>query len=811
MKYIRKHNILDNTVETVTMFKSAFTDKLDIMGVDPMEALVKICAECPKSELEESIVKSTLANYCADNYMLDNQLFWFFCAGASDMRKATSSVLRLDLMPTLGKWCMCGLDTKKMKLAINKYMAYIGLLFSASKPFSDVFGHKINIRRVAIIKDAEVVVNAIVDLVTATVEAEKAVSHEVARKLVINAFDGFGAIRKELTNNEGCTLRDAWMKAYVAPMSWQKLFAFCCEHGIEPKFIDFWGNEVALKDVDIILTESCFKTAKLYESWEQYCTAHEELGHDIRVCVREHAPRLKGLPYQQGQTLMGTADDALSFAMHAKKTVYKYHDVKGAAKLLRGAHQQAALMYPALLTESHTQRAMQEMYATKRNDMLGGRIPELGYNSFLGPDPVAFAEHLFGLPIKGFLKAGECYCASAKPGILDLTRSPHLDNAHVILNNVESCPLAEGITMFINIWDTTTIQLRCDYDGDHGWWSQDEHLLQLVEETYEKLQNIPVDWDVAKAEKVNITKTGIANFIINLIHGSEIGLYADALTKMWNKGYDRDVCDWLTYAANVLIDAAKHASVNIKKPESVQALNRVSLPLFAMYAKADADRPAGSDYWLKERKIMTRSGKEMTLPPRCAYTGSFLDMYSKNIQENVPEVLTVEGLDEEIFDVTKFMFDAHRKLGKLAGLSKKGLYNPETGKFDNCGLFQEIAFRHSTEWNKLVGDMSFFQHRAEWEEETAKVARKEIIEWARSHYEDTSAYTDDQIEECCYDIIVRNIFTMKMSEGMDTVIKQAFWRIYGDLAVKALKKNLNTFVPDFDSEEFEDLFDVSDD
>lgn len=805
MKYINKLNLIENKIDTISLFTSAFTDKLDTMGIDPIDVIVKICAECPKNNEAEAIVKSLKANYASQGYMDKNgKIFDVFASGASDNRKATDAWVRHDLVPELGKWCMCGLQTKNMKLAINKYMAYIGLLFSASKRFAEVFGEKINIRRVAIIKDVDVFVNALVDFVA----AEGEVSRKISRKLVINAFDGFGIMRKTITKGESVTIRGPWLKAFVQAIDWHKLVAFCVARGIKLSFIDFWGNEIQLKDVDMILTESCFKTVRLYESWDQYCTAFEELGHEIRVCVREHAPKLKGLPYQQGQTLMGNEDDAMFFAMHAKKTVYKYHDVAGAPKLLRGAHQQAAKMYPALMTECHTKRAMQEMYTTKRNDMLGGRIPELGYNAFLAPDPVAFAEHLFGLPINGFLKAGECFCASAKKGLVDVTRSPHLDNAHVLLNNVASCPLAEGPTMFINIFDTTTIQLRADYDGDHVWYSQDEHLLRLVEETYEKLNNIPVDWDVTKAEKVQITKSAIANFCINLIHGSEIGLYADALTKMWNHGYDRDVCDWLTYAANVLIDAAKHASVNIKKPEAVMALNNVSLPLFAMYAKADAERPVG-DYWLKERQVKTRKGM-MTLPPRCKYSGSFLDMYSKKVQENVPETLQVDGLENEIFDVTKMMIDAHRKIKKLTGLAKKGLYNPETGKFDDCGLFQEIAFRHSTEWNKLVGDTSFFAHRREWEEEVSKAARKEIIAWARAQYDGAEGFTDEQIEDACYDIIVRNIFTTKMSEGMDTVIKQAFWRIYGDKCVKVLKQNLNTYIPNFDDEEFNDLFDVED-
>jgi hypothetical protein len=486
--------------------------------------------------------------------------------------------------------------------------------------------------------------------------------------------------------------------------------------------------------------------------------------------------------------------------------VYKYHDKKGAAELLSGAHKQAVKMYPAMLNEGFTQRTIQEKYTTKRNDMLGGRIPELGYNAFLAPDPVAFAQHLFGMKITGYLKAGECACSVINEGIVDITRNPHFDNAHVMLNNVKNMPLVEGPTMFINILDMTTIQLRADYDGDHVWYSQDEHLIELVERTFETIKNIPIDWDVDKAPKSDITKSAIANFITNLIHGSEIGLYADALTKMWNKGYDQDVCDWLTYAGNVLIDAAKHASVKIKKPDAVKELNFVSLPMYAMYAKADADRPAGSGYWLKQR--VTKTG--ITLPPRCAYSGSFLDMYSKKIDENIDKVLKIEDMDDEIFHAGTMMINEHRKLGRFTGLSKKGIYDPETNTFKECGLFQEIAFRHSTEWNKLVGDMNFFNNRREWEEETAKAARKEIIDWARAQYPDVDV-SDEALEDACYDIIVRNIFCSRMSDGMDTVIKQAFWRIYGAKCVKVLKQKLNTSIPDFDSEEYEELFDESDD
>ena len=182
----------------------------------------------------------------------------------------------------------------------------------------------------------------------------------------------------------------------------------------------------------------------MYATWEQYQDAFVQMGHEICVCVREHAPRLKGLPYQQSQTLLGTEDDALSFMAHAKSTVYKYHEPKMAAGLLRKEHKVAARMYPALLNEAFTAKSVQEKYTSKRNDMLGGRIPEMGYNSFLAPDMMAFVQHLYGLEVTGCLEAGECSCSAFEKGAVDVTRNPHLDNAHCILNNVRKMPFVSG-------------------------------------------------------------------------------------------------------------------------------------------------------------------------------------------------------------------------------------------------------------------------------------------------------------------------------------------------------------------------------
>ena len=806
MHTITKINLFANNSEEIAVFSSQFTRKLESMGVDVAKAIIKINADTPKgrkdeTEEAEALVRSQLTTMCVNGYEKDGITYKPFLAGASDARKATSTWLDEKLHAELGKWCLCGLNTKNMQMAINKYMAYLGLLTSASKPFAEIFGRNIDIHRVAVIDDHEIAVTDNVDLVSMS-----KISYDTERKCLINTFDGFGIIRDSLTNGESVTLRGPWLKAFVQATCWSEVAAFGFANTGKAEFKDLWGNAVQLKDVDVILTKSCFKAAKLYDSWKQYQDAFIEMRHEICVCVREHAPRLKGLPYQQGQTLCGTEDDALHFMQHAKATVFKYTEPKGAASLLRGEHKTAAKMYPALLNEQFTAKTLQEKYTTKRNDMLGGRIPEMGYNSFLAPDMEAFIEHLFGLGVKGSLKAGECACVAFEEGVVDVTRNPHLDNAHVVLNNVVKMPFVptKSPTMFINVVDMTTIRIRADYDGDHVLASQNQHLLKMVNRTYEQIKNIPIDWDAPSAPKAPVTRSNIYSFITNLLHGSEIGIYADLMTKMWNSKYNRFTCDWLTYAGNVLIDAAKHGSVKIAKPVEVTDLAKIPLPEFCRYAKADSETPADSKYWDEIR--------EYTKTPRVKYSGSFLDMYSRAVKENVPEELIVNGLEDEIFDSSVLMINPHRKV--IPGLTRRGTYNPETGEYENSGIFQQIAFRHANEWNTLMsGDA--ISHRDEWEAERKEIALNELVSYCRKLYGDMgidiSSKSDESILDGVYDTVVRNIFNTKMSEGMMTAVMQCFWLCFGDRVVKTLSsKHLQNDFIDVDFDDEDEIFDISD-
>ena len=798
MELINKFDLVNKTFETVAIFDSEYTRKLRELGGNPEVDMLKIQSNVPKtkgSEALEEAAHEDLMHCVSEGFMFSEFMtrdvdteYYVSMVTAGGSRKAISDWLNKSYQNDMHTWAMCGLDDKDLVLAVNKFMAYVGLLASASKRWDEVFGGHINIRRVAIVKDFEINV----EKMAVVIAKERKLNIAEARQVTINAFDGMGIVRASLTHGESVTIRGPWIKAFVQAVSWRELIIYLKENNIRLKFSDLWGNNLFLENVDMILTESCFKAAKLYKSWDQYCTAFEELGHQICVCIREHKPHMKGMPYQQGQTLLGNDEDVEKFAQHSLKTITKYEDPTEAVKLLTKWQRKVAEIYPALMNEKHTDRTIQEKIASKKNDMRGGRIPELGYNAFIAADVVALVQWIFGQEVTGYLKDGECFCSNCAADEVDITRNPHMDMAHVLLNNVEKMPLAIGTTMFINIFDFTTLKLRCDYDGDHVWYSQNADLLDLVHRTYDALGDVTFDWVAPKAKKVQVTKKEISNFVSNLLHGSEIGLYADALTKMWNTGYNFDICGWLTFGANVIIDAAKHGEVDKKVMmilrDIMKEMSDVSLPEFCRFAKADEEHPSDDlEYWTAPR--VTKSGK--VLPPRTAYTESFLDKYSRRVAEIVPDTLKVEGLDDLVFDAQMLLINPNRKIGRLSGLSRKARsFDRETFTYEDGGLFQRIAFRHADEWKALHNQENFIMNKDEWEAAKKNGAIKEMIDWARAQYADkpeVQAMSDEIIFETVYDIVTRNVFnTMNTSDAYDTAVKNAYWMIFGEKAYETV-------------------------
>ena len=778
--------------DQIALPRSAMLDILETNGLSGH--LIKVNANIPAEKADDEELcerirkaKKTLDNIVDKGVMYKGHHYTVAFAGSSDVRNSTFTMMSDEAKLPVLRYILCGMSAGKMRVATNKLLVYLGLTMSASRPFSEVFGKELSIDRVVIVDDFYGKITDKADFVSEeNVKLNKVVENEV------NLFDGYGMIRDSLTGGKSATLRTttAGMKIFANAFDFE---AWAKVNGCD-EVTDMWGVAHKLSDVDLILTKSCFKFASACDDWSVYQRNFNEGGHSFRVCVEEHPLTKKALSYQPLQTLVaGNQEDADFLADRGASVMADYNSVAGVSKLLPAGADAVAKLYPAIVNEPWHRAMAEQTYTGRREKLLGGKVPAMGYCSFLAPDPIAFMQAILGMPIVGCLKAGECCCKAnqCEEGSVDVVRFPHLDHAHVILNNVkDASDWMMGPTMYINIKDFTTIRIRADYDGDHVWWSQSHKLIELVRRTNKLLGNIAVDWVAPESEKIQVKQSNINEFIRNNTHGNQIGKYADDFTRFWahlSNEFEvggevsesaRMTWSWLTWAGNVLIDAAKHGGANVNAPKYVEKYSKLPLPMFCAHAKADSVHPiADAKYWNS----------------RCALTNGFGDKYAKSVASKVSKQLEVE-VDEE-FNV--YMLMANPRVRQIVGLWNQGTLNYAEHRFVNKGFFNTLASIAGTEYRDLIENSDNVAVKTEWNRERAKLERAALQMWCDEH--------DVTMSDAC-DCITRCLFRMNkngVNKGSHHLF-MTYWRVFGDMVLENVKRNLETALCPFSPDEVVD-------
>lgn len=823
-----------STVQIVTLASSEATRFLKRNGYDPANVLLEINVEMPEHS-EFAMMRMSPPDYAKINKTLDcleklkaggytskkGVHYRYLCASASNSRKNTIMFMCDEVYDEFMHWACCGLDPMNLGNSPAKRDARLGLLFSNSRPWKDAFGESIYIRRVAVVKDLYVKKSGVTDFVT----LKKEFHHKELREIEINAFDGMGI---DFVGYTG-TARDAWIKGALVAQDRETVKA---QYG--DSFADYWGRIVKIDDVDIILTESCFKMISQYESWSAYCDAHEALGHCFCVCIEEKRGAKKDAPYQMGQTLLGDKHDAEAFADTAVANLREFSEVKNAPKLLGGNFGRACAIQPELIGHWFTQQRMQETYESKVNNYRGGRLPRMGRYVLCAADPVAFWEHVFGLEVNGSIPAGTVTYNGCSNGVVDVCRNPHLDHAHALMHNVRrNNALYSDNVIFMPVFDLISIRLRLDYDGDHLFVSTDKNLIELARKTSSQLKHRAIDWEAPKAYKAAWSRSVEALMVELRTQRSQIGDYVNDLTKLWawypnwihvsrkiSKKQraaarrlpviapvgNRMTCSkhslrcctprmfeeavaFYTMAANVYIDAAKHGGAKLRKPEwLVRLLKDLPFPAFMQYAK----------------------GKSLD---QVAFSGSFLDMYANFVGQKAPNRLDINGVDNMVF-VPQMIVKTDLK--QIKGLCERGtlkskMVNGQKIHFrENEGLFIQIASRHAEEWKamKANDDDAWFKTT----EARNVLAIKEIEEWANER-----GYT---LEEA-YSAIVATLFRVQKPACEDPtdskgdmayykMVFQAFWDIFGEHVVDVLQEKKNLAADNCEAQENQEFAEVED-
>lgn len=380
-------------------------------------------------------------------------------------------------------------------LVTAKLEAYKALTCSASTPVSMPKG-------ILVVNDSET--RFVSDVVSLTDECggEPMMEERKDQEITLDASDGFGLMCPEIAARWSEELGlDYVMSGCNTRFSFEKgmLFAF--------DFIDFaekvgggnyivkdaWGNDVDIREVEVIFTTSMVKLWDSYQSCDDYITKSINNGYTIGIpkTAPETLENERSLNYQFIQSYQLSDDDIEELIA---PTMNEIKDVLGGdwrktVLFLKGTSlndenidrqeddiAKAIMIDHRMIDDPYIQSAVYHLIRNRINDAKVGVIKVHGNYSIVSGDPYALCQSIFGMEVTGLLKAGEVYnkywadCGADK---LACFRAPMTAHANIRMvhparndavdywyQHIKTC------TIF-NAWDTATAALNgCDYDGD---------------------------------------------------------------------------------------------------------------------------------------------------------------------------------------------------------------------------------------------------------------------------------------------------------------------------------------------------------
>lgn len=272
--------------------------------------------------------------------------------------------------------------------------------------------------------------------------------------------------------------------------------------------------------------------------------------------------------------------------------------------------QRAVKLYPNLLNDEYFKTILREIKNSLVKQYKAGKLEINGKYTYLLPDFYASCEYWFG-HIKdpsGLLSDGEVFCRLYKNHQrLDCLRSPHLFKEHAVRINA-ACEEWNKKDDKIHRWfGTNAVYTSCkdliskilqfDVDGDKSLVIADEAFVELAVKNMAGI--VPLYYDMRKSAPQILSNKTIYDGLHAAFTGSNIGLYSNDISKIWNSDVFLngdtaaqknaiDVVRLLCMENNFLIDYAK----TLYKPErpkeihkQITAYTKANVPAFFIYAK----------------------------------------------------------------------------------------------------------------------------------------------------------------------------------------------------------------------------------
>lgn len=356
----------------------------------------------------------------------------------------------------------------------------------------------------------------------------------------------------------GLCLRNKWTKGMMYPFpikEFVRRFANVTvdEEGNEVYFVkDFWGNDINIMNVDLILTESSLKLANSYTSIEDYVNNYKESGYTFATTkiISPHIDDQRTLNYQYLQSFDFSEQDIIDLC---KPTINFLKGSMGGAyedainflgikdDLNDYTWQHALKVNPYMLKDPYVVESIHRLIKKKIDEAKMGKLICNGNFQTFSIDPVCLMEHILGLEVEGLLKANECYSSywikkeketRAKIDEILAFRSPmtchnNIRKLSIVKNDdVEEWYKYMTNILIVNCFDSfMRSENGEDADGDTNFTTNNNILLKCY-------RSLPAVSCIQKtAEKTEITDDILAKSNM-LAFGNDVGTITNYVTSM---------------------------------------------------------------------------------------------------------------------------------------------------------------------------------------------------------------------------------------------------------------------------------------
>lgn len=465
-----------------------------------------------------------------NGFDLNGKHYVRFMVGSGQMRRNTVSFINEELFDYMQERLMCGLNDKIKTINLAKLSAYFALSFSSVLWVREP--------RVCVIKDFDTVIpNQKVNWINKHEEGNTV--EQIYKDIKLNSADGQGLIDPNMArlwaedmhlNYVPCSfvVRTAFIKGNLVPFDFK---AYAKEHGVL-KIKDRYGTEYNVEDIDVLLSESQFKMAKYYSSWEGYLSYHKtyNLKWGVARYNKEYDDEYVLTNYQYIQVLNLAKEDISGLVSYTTNWIKNIcsGDIKYALTYNVGVKNptlsvdsiinscsstftKAIIKNPEMLKDGFVQRKIYNSIKESIRQAKIGRIWVRGNYSFMISDPVAQCRSALGLSPDGLLPANYVYSNfwnnRGVDGEICLLRSPLTHYSEVNIQRLANTDEMKKWYKYIysgiiyNIYDISVVKhADSDFDGDICMSTNNPYFLKGA-----KREELPIMYDKEAVPTQKIT------------------------------------------------------------------------------------------------------------------------------------------------------------------------------------------------------------------------------------------------------------------------------------------------------------------